>query len=436
MATDEHWKIICLAGVQESDERITLKVTADDHIIFSSRNDQPIHYNDLRWVAKKPFLILKETQKSTAIILSYMNVQTQTIEYQIFEVVVPKDGFSTKTADCFCRLQKIILKKLEASSHAEGHVNNIFKEINSQPIFINKVDVLINYDDMPDDWDGEYSNVLVILDLECLCVLMGPSDKHHIFFWIEEDPKSVDIVRSFPGQYISIKTKTSEYRFKQCDNGFDKIIRQLKPTKKYLFIDIEAMTQMFKQGGYMAPCAQWPAASSSEGLRYKPPKGNEASGWNTEASGWNTEASGWNTEASGWNTGAYSNDGTTSVESTLVESLRSELVAAIETFKDNDEFQNIWITMEYDIKDIMDSGRVPLTDGYSGGLDPDSAEHLEKCFRDIEDQFKENNLPVAISRLRACKELYSTSTNSTIRCLVALDDLYLLKGLYMKSLQS
>jgi hypothetical protein len=45
-----------------------------------------------------------------------------------------------------------------------------------------------------------------------------------------------------------------------------------------------------------------------------------------------------------------------------------ELENALVTFMENEDMQNIWIAIEFDIKEIIESGTAPTTDHRSGGI--------------------------------------------------------------------
>lgn len=117
-----------------------------------------------------------------------------------------------------------------------------------------------------------------------------------------------------------------------------------------------------------------------------------------------------------------------------VNSIEAQIENAERTFNTSEEMMNMWITMETDLQGFIQDGVVPSTDLRSGGLDQNNVDHFVKSLDDIADLLTDLQLSIAVSRAQVCKQFFSTSNQAAIRDFVSVDEITLLRRLYIRSL--
>lgn len=89
-----------------------------------------------------------------------------------------------------------------------------------------------------------------------------------------------------------------------------------------------------------------------------------------------------------------------------------------------------WCACEYDLNECIKSENIPFTDPQSGGLDPNSLEHLQRSVEDIKDHLLQLNYPITLSRLHACLSVFGATLLQPVE---GLEDVEFLKRIYFLS---
>lgn len=415
--------------VKEQDGELT--VSKETGLLFSGHVEKCISSKSLRWIARDRELSFP-TGPHDCFVVSYLDPETRMVLNIFFEI---KNGNEDIIGECLRNMRQLLADKYEKSWKGDPEkIKDILQVLSTQPFFIGKVWLVAIAAQ-----DGDFEEIelrtaqkfefLLILDLECVCLYSGSlvRPSYELWFWEEEGSNSIDRVKLMitPGESektVCLQTKKMTYAF-GADDKIVSLLQTLRPKKMHLMTDPILMIESLQE--------LKPRERELPAFRTESPVGATSSGWGPFA----TDLVG--ATGSRWRQPSYTSEAGGSWnddQSFIAQKIEGQLETAEANFRGNEDLLNMWVAIEYDIQEIINGGTVPTTDYRSGGMDADNGEHLEKALSDVQDQLRENNLPVAISRLRACRELFGTSQQSSLRKIFNKDDMDLLRALYFKSL--
>lgn len=402
----------CGDSVEKQDGEMT--ILFKEGLIFRNFIEKQIGIESLRWVSRQSFEGLSEKD---CIVVSYLDNVSKDVANIFFELKSEAEEART----CFNTMRDLLTIKYQGCTDDQGKISDVVNMVFNQPIFMGRTKMIVHtseegkIDHAVEESPGEMSEFLMIIDIECMCLYRGQLNKpvHELMFWEEESLNSIERVKltqkrqpgSLPEKIVYFQTKTQSFGY-VADTEIVKQLQNLTAKKRHIMTEPQLMLEIM-------PKLSLPSKQSSYWSNRKP---QESGLYVTGGAG-----PSYNSSSSG-------------LESQIAERLNGELENALVTFMENEDMQNIWVAIEFDIKEIIESGTAPTTDHRSGGMDSDSGDHLQKALQDVMDQLQENNLPIAISRIKACRDLFGSSSISAIRKIFDKDDVHLLKSLYFKSL--
>lgn len=374
-------------------------------LTFSGYIEKNISLESLRWVSKKACPGV--SSPGNCFILSYLDLESMEVHQLFFD--------SQDETKCLNSIKDLIDVKYQKMAGPADLVTKAVTVVGQQPVFFGNM--LMKVEKLSDgeiiaDTENQQKEYLMIIDVEAISLYLETLDRpvHQLHFWKDADPTSLEKIKltrtpDDPGMNtVILQTETKSFSFL----AVGEIVRQLQnlqPKPKHVLADPKQLLEIIPE---FQP-------SPSQTSVFRPQYESKSESPGTSAS-------------------YYKESSESNFDANKALTIRGELANAVANFEKNEDMQNFWVTIESDLKEIIESGTVPESDHRSGGLNPDDGDHLEKALSDVEDQFRENNLPVAISRLRVCRELFTNSKIREIRSIFDQDDMELLRALYFKSL--
>ncbi|XP_045189919.2 uncharacterized protein LOC123547133 [Mercenaria mercenaria] len=350
--------------IEKKDGELTISLQMG--LIFSGHVEKQINIESLRWISKQQYTGFPERPQH-CLVVSYLDADSKSVSNVFFELKLNREEIVTK---CLDNMKDLLTVKYQGCTDDLEKISDVVALVFNQPIFMGRVNMtVVSADDGKleaaiEASVGQISEYLMLIDLECMCLYRGELTKpvHQLMFWEEESASSIERVKltqkpasgSLPEKTVFFQTKTQSFAY-SADAETVKQIQNLIPKKKNLMTDPKLMLEIM-------PRLQYAPVLPTKHFNRKP----------VSPPSYPSEGA----------VGGFP-DFESMPDGQIAERLAGQLATAELTFQGNDDMQNIWIAIEFDIKEIMDSGVVPTTDHRSGGMSAESGDHLEKALQDL-----------------------------------------------------
>lgn len=402
-------------------------------------NDEPVSLASLRYATRRPYQGFPQ-RAAHCVVLSYSDKATELVQYCFLEMATAEE-----TKQLSVNFEKLLQTKFAVTHKDTDNPTDVAccSTVNEQPIYFGKSEIKVkSIDDSTTKTTDETVKYLyegrciVVLDIECMAfypvVDSKLSEPYRLMFWQEEGENTVEKILHYHGdKKIVFETASMSYEMPVIEEIVSQL-HELQPKAKKVLADKVLLCEWVSKvartrktpdsaGPSLFPGAFSEYEAGASASASPAPMGSRGDYGQNRGADWNQAMRNQERENE-------------EIERSVVFELQRELDKAVKDFEEVEDVQIFWISVEADINALLSGGTVPETDPFSGGLDPNSADHLRKAVNDVADQMKEAQYSIAISRIQAARSIFAASEKAEIQQFFHATDVDLLKKLYFRSL--